>query len=80
MRWTNEDSQDVAVASAAFRQLADKLDADSRNGRPGGNTRAMLDAALASLLDLDDVYFEGEDGRRLDDVWKRAHLTVGRKG
>jgi len=80
MRWTDEDSQDVSVASAAFRQLADRLDADSRHRRAGGGTRALLDAALTSLLDLDDVYHEGEDGRRLDDVWKRACLTVGRKG
>ncbi len=80
MHWTDEDSQDVLVAAAALRRLADRLDADSRNRRAGGGTRALLDAALTSLLDLDDVYCEGDDGRRLDDVWKRARLTVGRKG
>lgn len=72
MTWTDEDSADVAAAVSALRALADRLESDSRNRRPGGRTRAMLDAAVGNLLALDDVYCEDEAGQRIAAVWGRA--------
>ena len=61
MHWTDDDTTDVGAAAAALRALAERLEADARNRRPGGRTRDALDACIARLLELDDVYFEGPE-------------------
>lgn len=76
MHWTDDDTTDVGAAAAALRALAERLETDARNRRPGGRTREALDACIARLLELDDVYFEAPDGRRIAEVWDRARLTV----
>ena len=76
MVWTDQDSDDVRAAVSALRALADRLESDARTRRPGGRTREALDGCIARLLELDDVYFETADGRRIAEVWDRARVTV----
>ena len=79
MRWTKEDAADVEHVIDQVRALDAALRGDLGQERARPSTRKAIDAVLESLLALDDVYFEGDDGNPLPEVWRRARLTVGKR-
>lgn len=79
MIWTAEDQEDVRVAIARAKALVTVLNGDLARRRARPATREAIDAVFEALLALDDVYFEGDDGKPLPEVWRRARLTVGKR-
>lgn len=81
MVWTAEDGADAESAIRKMRDAIECLTVDARVQRPRNVTRAALDAAMAALLALDDVYFENEAGEPVPEAWRRARelLRPGRR-
>jgi hypothetical protein len=79
MKWTEEDGEDIRRAAEKCAEVAALLEADRRGRQARWQTRRALDAAMQSLLALDDVYFEDEDGGPVPAAWRRARELL-RKG
>jgi hypothetical protein len=75
MIWTKEDGEDQKSAAKKCREVAELLDADAGSRKARWQTRRALDAAMAALLALDDVYFADDAGQPVPEAWARArHL------
>ena len=78
MHWTDDDSDDVSEAVAKMRAAMACLDGDLVAKRARPVTRRALDAAMAALLALDDVYFEDDAGQPVPQAWARARTLLRR--
>ena len=78
MIWTKEDGEDQKNAAKKCREVAELLDADARSRAARWQTRRALDAAMAALLALDDVYFEDDAGQPVPQAWARARTLLRR--
>jgi hypothetical protein len=72
MHWTDDDGDDVSEAIARMRAATACLDGDLVAKRARPVTRRALDAAMAALLALDDVYFKDDAGGPVPEAWRRA--------
>lgn len=72
MTWTPEDSADAKSAIKNMRAACEFLADDVAKRSARHQTRRAIDAAMQSLLALDDLYFEDAAGAPIPEAWRRA--------